>query len=107
MSNHKQLGSAFWATTALAVVFAAIAVYAAAYFNMAAPYVHSSGTMLLMAAQFGPVELQPVYSENGFGPNEERYQKLFAPAHWVDVRLRPGKWIFELPKDLRDVSLGK
>ncbi len=73
-------------TTVLILVTSA---YVAAYVYMARPprYLQLSGV--------GPFEIIPDYKGERQNRDQKFWEKIFRPAHWLDRRIRPDRWVVE------------
>lgn len=88
MSNErKQPGILFSATVLTIVIFGA---YVTAYLAMVKPEA-------MGVSGVGPWEIPPDYTGRKGNRGQAFWSKVFAPAHAVDRKLRPDKWIFEYP----------
>src|SRR5258708_37243331 len=97
--SRKKPGVAFWASVVVAVLLASAAAYGGAYIWMLDDHFRHSYTFRVR----GPFELPAVYrrhSERGSPylsdsdlESQEFWSAFFGPAHWLDTKLRPDKWI--------------
>ena len=99
--SRKKPGVAFWATVVVFVLLASVAVYGGAYIWMLDDQYRHHYTF----SGPGPFKLRPVYrpryselrgsdflSDSDL-ENEEFWSAFFGPAHWLDAKLRPKKWM--------------
>ena len=80
---HRKSARARWAKWTLSVVIAMLPVtYGAAYLHMVTPkgFIAYSG---------GPQWIEPRYSNDEF---ENRWQRFFRIANWIDRQIRPDVW---------------
>jgi hypothetical protein len=91
MSEYRRKsGWEFWAS---AVLIAAVGIgpYGLAYFKMAGP-------TLINTWGPGPWEIPPRFSGTILIHSQSYWTTFFAPAHWLDRRLRPERWVHRLPE---------
>jgi hypothetical protein len=88
MTSPRQPSAGFWLTVALVAVLVPTCAYVTAYFCMVTPRKPGG------AGGIGPWPKWADYT----GPNGDRdqdfWENVFAPVHWVDTRLRPDVWFF-------------
>ena len=89
-SNREKPGAAFWAAVVVALGLVAVAAYVSAYAWMVKP-VPTAFSM------HGPVErLDPDYTGTivfAEGTRDQEFwERVFGPAHWVDRRVRRDTW---------------
>jgi len=84
---------AFWATVVVVVALVCTAAYVSTYMWMVKPVPMAFST-------HGPVErMDPDYTGTTLFADgtrdQEFWEKVFGPAHWIDRRLRRSKWVIE------------
>jgi len=99
MTDRKKPGVAIWATVGLITVLAALSAYASAYALMVRPFLaHIHGESSIPGPHL--YLRSPDYSRElrfiGQVSTEENRQQFFAPIHWIDRKLRPDTWYFEM-----------
>lgn len=96
MTDHKKPDWKFWATVALVVVLVG---YVGAYALMVGPGLWSinfSGGRDMTGSITG--EIPPYYSAGIHLPlNQQLFERLFAPIHWIDRRVRRDAWNWRYP----------
>lgn len=85
-----------WMAVGLSIVVP-FSLYAVAYISI----VQVDGTFLWWKDEpTTPIALFPDYSGKSYPPTEpplrdqETWERFFAPAHWIDRKLRPSEWIW-------------
>ncbi len=93
MDDSKKPGVAFWSTVTTVAVFVAVAGYVAGYLWM----VHAESPKRWYGYTGDVIPVRADYSGKspfgGVAPRDQVFwERVFAPAHAVDRRIRPGIW---------------
>jgi len=84
-----------------------VGAYATAYTNMVCTSLPDQWTNIGSLPYFGSWRIELVADYEGFDPvtlysagrDQAFWRKVFAPAHWIDRRIRREKWVIEQRDD--------
>jgi hypothetical protein len=104
-----------WIAVGLVAVVTVVGAYAAAYRHMVRSSLPEEWRERSFSSFFGSWKIELVPDYEGFNPDtgyfagrdQSFWEKVFAPAHWVDRQIRRDEWVIQHQDPVSDAFFAK